>query len=78
MEEYFVLYCSEDGEHYLQKMTKPELEKALADEEWGYDVKINMGLPSGVGNLESTTGLFIFKGSLIVPKPKTVVRAWSV
>lgn len=78
MEEYFVLYCSEDGDHYLQKMTKPALEKALADEDWGYDVKINIGMPPLPGNLECTSGLFIFKGSLVVPKPKTVVRAWTV
>lgn len=76
---YFVLYCSDDGDNYLSRHTKASLEKALADQDWGPDIQIH-GWSSAHSqiNLESHYGLFIFKGSCVVPKPKTVVTEWVV
>lgn len=77
MDFYYVLYCSEDGDVHLERFTKQRLEKALADEDWGPDVKIHLcsEIPR---RLESAVGIFIIKGQSIVPQPKTVVTAWEL
>lgn len=78
MDEYFVLYCGEGGSHLLKRYTKPELEQALADGDFGPDIPLRHVKDSSQIDLDSIHGLFIFKGTCVVPQPKTVVTAWAV
>lgn len=76
---YFVLYCSDSGDHYLTRHTKADLERALAEHDWGEGIPIRewSGKFHQI-NLAEQHGLYIFKGPCVVPQAKTVVTEWVV
>lgn len=74
-ESYFVLYCSEAGDHYLRLMDKAALEHALDNQYWGPNVKINTLESPYTLSLEHCVGLFIWKGQSVIPQHKTT---WSI
>jgi hypothetical protein len=79
MDEYFVLYCSDDGTTLLCKFTEDGLKKALAEGDFGRDMPIlTWDTKCDQINLQERYGLYILKGPLITPRPKQVVTAWEL
>lgn len=77
-ELYYVVSCSEDGDTSLSAYTKEALERALAEQDWGSDVEIHTVSSGGSVDLQTKAGIFIIKGTSVVPKEKAVVTKWSV
>jgi hypothetical protein len=76
MEKYYLLRCDEDGDHYLKKYTKKEIEEMLRlkvrDEE---KVDFASELPE---DLNQFCGEIIIKGEIIVPKIDEVVVRYKI
>ena len=79
MTYYFVIWTSDDGESYLGKFTKEELEKLLNDKHWG---NIVIEDPSDQHyqyiNLSEQSKMYIIKGQAIIPKPLKIVERMEV
>ena len=73
---YYVLHCSENLDVVLYRFTKEELQTKLSGDEWTgiavYTDGVEQFRPT---NVHGTPGLYIFKGYLVTPKPKTI---WEV
>ena len=73
---YYVVHCSENLDVVLYRFTKEQLQAKLSGDEWtGLIVYTDESETFNPTNLHGTPGLYIFKGQLVVPKPKTV---WEV
>lgn len=70
MSNYFVIHATEDGEVYINKYLKEDLEKKLDEHYWGDVVKI-FGL---IPDLSRESGLLIIKGEIVVPAAVEVVK----
>ena len=75
---YFVVTASEDGDVYLNAYTKEALERALTDEDWGPDVRFLQVSRGQINLQEGGAGIYIIRGTTVIPKEQAVVTKWSV
>ena len=73
--KYFVLTISEDGDVYLYEKTQEEVLEEIKDGEIDPE---DIGTEVPNGDVMSTSGTYIFKGELVVPKPKKVVEEYEL
>jgi len=74
---YYVINCSEDGDHSIEVLSKSTLEERLNENYYG-DTKITH-IPEGRSNdLNSFCGVLIISGELITPKLVKTVSSWEV
>jgi hypothetical protein len=77
-EQYVVICPTEDGEVYIESMSKETLEARLTARYWG-ESSFFTAIPDGLDAQEwDAEGLLILKATVVVPKPKTVVEAFEV
>lgn len=74
MKEYFVLQVSEDGDVYLHEYTKEELLAEFDDLDKN---EVADEIPNG-DVMEFSKSIFIFKGKLVKPFEKTVVKEFDI
>jgi hypothetical protein len=63
---YYVITCSEDGDHHIELVSREELEERLNDEYYGSDPKYLTELNESL-DLGYFSGLIIIKGEAIMP-----------
>lgn len=77
-DRYFVLRCTEDGDHYIGEFTKEQVLKNIQpyseDEPPEWD-DVADAIPR---SLNSFVGQIIIKGEIVVPTPKTVVKEYDL
>lgn len=85
MSDIYIVVSVGDGAS-IERLTKEKLMERLNERWWGdarvLDVETFERMfgraGSGAIDLMETTGLFIIKGDLVVPKPKKVVETWEL
>lgn len=79
MADYFVITATEDGDVFVAKMTKAELEKQYNEEWWGnlQNDLILINKNRGI-DLREKSGLVIIKGEQVVPKAVKSVTRYEV
>ncbi len=77
MDNYIVIYTSEDGDVSLQFLDKIELLEGLKEDEWGSTEIRNMK-DYGTVDLGAKAGLYIIKGKFVNPVPKEVIKKWDI
>lgn len=75
---YFVVTAGEDGDVYINRYTKAELQQQLDDKNWGSDVQFLTVGKSHINVQEGGAGIYIFKGTEVTPQEQAVVTKWSV
>ena len=76
MEKYYLITCTEDGDHRIKEYTEQKLSKEI--NEWladGDEPEFESKLPD---NLDMFSGYIIIKGEIIVPKKEKVVEKLSL
>ncbi len=74
MAKFFVIYCSEDGDKSLSEFSAEQLTKALEDEDWGE----NCSFGNVETDLDYFSGIIIIKGEIVIPKPKDIIKSFSL
>ena len=77
---YFVITCNEDGDVYIQQMSRERIEADLnesEEEEGGYFGKHILTEIKDM-DLQSYHGTFIIEGRLVKPKVVEKITRWSV
>lgn len=79
-EGYFVIGCDADGTTFDGPLSREELERALAEEEYGEVESFALSNPGTDGFCISLGDgqLLVIRGEIVVPKPKETVTAWSL
>ena len=75
--DYFTIRTSEDGDVYIEKLSKHEIEKRLAERYWG-NIIIDMVPSDRSVNLLEQAKMYIIKGESITPKSIEVVTRFEV
>lgn len=73
---YYLIFCDEDGDVSVEEYIKPDLLKALQDEDYGpigFIDKLGDNDPQYWGN-----NALIIKGEIVKPKPKTVFKELEI
>lgn len=76
MNKYLIIYCSQDGEHSIERISKEQLERRLNDKHYG-DAPILEMNESRV-DFNTQYGVFIIKGEIVLPKPLKVIQQWEI
>lgn len=73
MKKFIVLHADEDGEYSLSYMTAKEIKKDYLNEGCEYPVFDKLPELGYCG-----AGILIIDGTIVVPKPKKVVKDWEI
>lgn len=73
---YFVLTISEDGDVYLEQKTREEILEDIKDGE--IEAKEIAKEITETDLMEAGSKTYIFKGELVVPTEKEVVKEWEI
>lgn len=77
-EFYYVIRTGCNGAS-MERMTKKQLLKSLADKDWGDEgTATHVFDQRGCVDLTAHTGLTIVKGTIVTPRPKQVVETYEV
>jgi hypothetical protein len=78
MSKFVVITTSEDGDVFLEVLTEDELTKKLNDQEEPLGTFKPMPKDGRDLFVREKEGVYIVKGDLVTPQPKTVVKEWTV
>lgn len=76
-----LIYCSEDGDHRIEQISKEQFLKNLNDGDYGEDLeKIEFADPKTFDrlDLESFVGYILVDGPIVVPKPEKIVTKFKL
>lgn len=75
-----LIYCSEDGDHGVRRLSKEQFLKNLNSGDYGDLEKIEFADPKTFDrlDLESFVGYILIDGDIVVPKPETVVTKFKL
>lgn len=74
--DYFVIMCSEDGEVFVNQLSKFDLLKRIEEKYWG-EVEFIDYIPDSDPQSWGHS-VIIIKGNLVLPEPKTKVLKYDI
>lgn len=80
MDTYWMINCSEDGDVYVQRYTRAELEAEIAEhiEDTGKPIAFFNSVPASIDPQYWNGQALLIKGDIVTPQPKQVITKYEV